>query len=387
MIYCKHNKANLRSIIIFCALILTGCREKDPIIPEDVTLLPPQIVTLVKGFYLLNEGNMNMNKASLDYFDYETGWYRRNIYGKANPTAILGLGDVGNDIGIYGSKLYAVINNSNKLEVMDVKTTKRLKVIDVKNCRNITFANGKAFVSAYDGDVQTGISSPNGFVAEIDTATLTITRTVMVGRQPEEMAVVGDRLYVANSGGYSPPNYEKTVSVIDLNTFIKIKDIEVAPNLHRLKADAYGNLWVSSRGNQFETSSKLYVVDTKTETVKKTFGIACANLTIVGDTAYIIGSELSNTTFNYSMINVETEILLEGSFLPKAISDVIKKPYGIAVDPASKNIYITDATDHVSPGKLYCLDKDGNIVFPAVTTGDIPAHIAFVYKTENIVQH
>jgi DNA-binding beta-propeller fold protein YncE len=366
-------------------LALSGCRKDDPVIPEETDPLPPQTVTTVEGFYLLNEGNMNMNKASLDYYDYATGTYRRNVYGQANPDATLGLGDVGNDIGICGSKLYAVINRSNKVEVMDVKTAKRLKVIDVKNCRYVTFARGKAYVSAYDGEVQIGGASPYGFIAEIDTATLAITRMVRVGRQPEEMAVAGNKLYVANSGGYSPPNYERTVSVIDLNTFVRIRDIDVAINLHRLKADAYGDLYVSSRGDNFDIPSKLFVIDTKTDAVKKTFDIACGNLAIAGDTAYVIGSEFSYATFDrtvgYSMINVKTETLFEGSFLPPAVAGAIKMPYGIAVDPVSRNIYITDATDHVSPGKLHCVDRNGNALFTNQTTGDIPAHFAFVYKT------
>ena len=190
---------------------------------------------------------------------------------------------------------------------------------------------------------------------------------------------------MANSGSYSPPNYERTVSVIDLNTFAKIRDIDVAPNLHRLRVDVYGNLWVSSRGDSYGMPSKLFIIDTQTDAVRKTFDITCGNLTIVGDTAYIIGSEYgyvaNNSTVSYSMINVKTETLLAGSFLPKSVSDAIKTPYGIAVDPASKYIYITDATDYVSPGKLYCIDRDGNTVF-TVTTGDIPAHFAFVTKNK-----
>ena len=380
---------NFWLILALSTIAFTACREDDPIISEEEEILPPETVTSVEGFYLLNEGNMNMNKASLDYYDYESGAYRRNVYGEANPESTLGLGDVGNDIGIYGSKLYAVINNSNKVEVMDVKTAERIKVIDVKNCRYLTFSNGKAYVSAYDGEVALGDNSPNGFVAEIDTLSLAITRTVQVGRQPEEMAVVGEKLYVANSGGYSPPNYERTVSVIDLNTFTKINDIDVAINLHRLKADEDGDLYVSSRGDYFETPSKLFVIDTETDTVKNTFDIACSNLTIAGNKAYIIGSEFSYTTFdwvvNYSTIDIKTETLLDGSFLPQAVSDAIKMPYGVAVDPVSTNIYITDAGDYVSPGTLYCIDIDGNTKF-TVTTGDIPAHFAFEFKTTIINQ-
>ena len=401
----KHYYKLLAITAIF-TIILSGCRKDDIIIPPEEEQLPPQeeilppqeeeeesppeeetppdTITSIVGFYLLNEGNMAMNKASLDYYDYETSVYKRNVYGVANPDATLGLGDVGNDIGIYGSKLYTVINASNKLEIMDVVTTKRLGVVDIKNGRYLTFSNGKAYVSAYDGDIGLGQNKPNGFVAEIDTATLTITRKVEVGRQPEELAVVDDKLYVANSGGYSPPNYETTVSVVDLNSFAVVNKIEVAPNLHRLRATKSGDLFVSSRGDYFENPSQLFVVDTKKGEVKKTFDVLTSNLTIVGDTAYIVGSEFSYETYDweigYRMVDIKKGKLLEASFLPESVSNEIEKPYGVAVDPLSKNIYITDARDYVSPGTLYCIDKNGALKFE-VKTGDIPAHIAFVYKT------
>ena len=375
-----------KKILILLIVVIssfTSCQGDDPIIKEEIVELPSQTPTAVYGFYLLNEGNMSSNKASLDYYDYKTGVYKRNIYSQANPEATLGLGDVGNDIAVYGSKIYAVINNSNKVEVMDAKTTKRLKVIDIKNGRYVTFGNGKVYVSSYDGEIGLDNNTPNGFVAEIDTTSLNIGRTVKVGRQPEGLAVVGQKLYVANSGGYNPSNYERTVSVIDLKTFTKTKDIDVAINLNRLKVDSDGDIYVSSRGDYYSIASKLFVIDTKTDLVKKTFDIACANLWIAGDQAYVIGSEFNYTTsenvITYSLINTKTETLIPQSFLPKSVSDLITTPYGIAVDPISFNIYITDAGDYVSPGKLYCIDKDGNTKF-IVTTGDIPAHIAFKQK-------
>jgi DNA-binding beta-propeller fold protein YncE len=362
------------------ALALAGCRGEAIVAPAGEEQLTPQEVTSVTGFYLLNEGNMNTNKASLDYHDYATGIYRRDVYGEANPTATLGLGDVGNDLGVYGAKLYAVINCSNKVEVMDAKTARRLKVINVKNCRYVTFARGKAYVSAYDGAVLLGAGSPNGFVAEIDTATLEVTRAVGVGRQPEEMAVVGNYLYVANSGGYSPPDYETTLSVIDLETFARVKDIDIAINLHRVRADAYGDLYVSSRGDYYTIPSNLFLVDTRSNTVKKAFNVSCANLAVAGDTAYVIGSEYSYVTarwtVTYSMIDVKSETRRPGSFLPAPVAAAIKMPYGIAVDPDSRDIYITDAADYVTPGTLYRLDRAGNVL-STVTTGDIPAHFAF----------
>jgi hypothetical protein len=54
-------------------LCLASCRKDDDIfIPETVPVAPSE-VTSIKGFYLLNEGNMGSNKSTLDYYDYETG--------------------------------------------------------------------------------------------------------------------------------------------------------------------------------------------------------------------------------------------------------------------------------------------------------------------------
>ena len=62
-----------------------------------------------------------------------------------------------------------------------------------------------------------------GYVAKIDTVSLQVVDECIVGYQPEEMAIVGNKLYVANSGGYRVPNYDRTVSVIDLKTFTEEK--------------------------------------------------------------------------------------------------------------------------------------------------------------------
>jgi len=364
------------------ALALASCRKDAKPIPEVVTtLLPPNPNSSIKGMYVLNEGNMGSNKASLDYLNYPTGQYQKNIYGQVNPQITLGLGDVGNDVQVYGSKLYVVVNNSNKVEVLNAKTSVRITQVNITNCRNVIFNNGKAYVSAYLGVVGDP-KAPNGAVDEIDTATLQITRTVTVGRQPEEMAIVGNKLYVANSGGYSPPNYERTVSVVDLTSFTEIKRIDVAINLEKVKADAYGNLYVTSRGDYYTIPPDLFVINTNTDTVIKDFGLPVSNLWIDGDIAYLYSVAFSYTTgkntISYSMINVKTQTVLNQQFITDGTDKQITVPYGIAVNPVTKEVYVADAKDYVTPGMLYCFDPAGKKEW-SVITGDIPGHFAFIY--------
>jgi hypothetical protein len=377
-IYCKS---------LFCVVLiiaLAGCRKDIQIAPEEVSqsLFPADPNATVRGLYLINEGNMYMNKASIDYVDFITGSYRKNIYNQANPEVTKGLGDVGNDVGVYGSKLYVVVNGSNKIEVLNVNTGKRIQQIDIINCRYITFSKGKAYASAYLGQIGDP-KSPNGIVVEIDTSILKETRRVEVGRQPEEMAVVGTNLYVANSGGYTPGEYESTISVINLDSFKEVKRIPVAINLHRLKADRYGDLYVTSRGDFLNVPSKLYVISTQTDQVKKVFDIAAGNMVIDNDLAYIYSSSFNistgKSTISYDMLNVKDEVLISRKFITDGTDKAIKVPYGLAVHPISKDVFVTDATDYVTPGILYCFDAAGKKKW-SVETGDIPAQFAFVYK-------
>lgn len=370
-------------------LLLPACRKEETPLPPVVTPVDsPAVVNPIdstgpaySGFYLLNEGNMGSNKASLDFYDYRTGNYNKNIYASVNPDVVKELGDVGNDIQVYGSKLYVVVNVSNKVEVLEAATAKRIGQINILNCRYITFHNGKAYISSYAGPVLISPDAPIGFVAEVDTTTLQITRKVIVGYQPEEMAVVGNKLYVANSGGYRVPDYDSTVSVIDLASFQEIQKIDVGINLHRLKADRQGDLYVSSRGDYYTTPSRLFLVDTKTATVKKQFDLAVSNMAIAGDTAYITGSEFSYTThkweISYSRLDLVNEQIIPGNFITDGTETAIKMPYGVAVSPLNGDIYVTDARDYVSPGTLYCFSPEGKKKW-SVTTGDIPAHFAFL---------
>jgi hypothetical protein len=379
----KNIRQLVKYLLLAClAISYSACRkDAKPITEGDKPLLTPDPGSVIKGLYLLNEGNMNMNKASLDYLDYTTGVYRRNTYNQTNPEVTKGLGDVGNDIGIYGSKVYVVVNVSNKVEVLDKTTGKRISLINIANCRYVAFNNGKAYVSAYLGVVGDP-KAPNGAVNEIDTTTLQITRKVTVGRQPEEMAIVGQKLYVANSGGYTPSNYERTVSVIDLNSFTEIKRIDVAINLDRVKADKYGDIYVTSRGDYYNIPSKLFVIDTKIDQVKKQFDFGASNLWIDDDVAYMYSYQFSylngkNTT-SYAMLNVKDEALINSKFITDGTESSIKVPYGIAVNPITKEVFVTDAKDYITPGTLYCFSPTGKKEWSTVT-GDIPAHFAFVY--------
>lgn len=375
--------------MLLVAAALAGCREDEVVVPAEYEPIPdaPAADTDIRGFYLVNEGNMGSNKCTLDYYDYLTGVYARNIYAERNPNVVKELGDVGNDIGIYGSKLYVVVNCSHKVEVLDARSGVRIGQVDIPNCRYVRFHRGKAYVSSYVGPVQLGADAPKGAVYQVDTLSLAITGQVTVGYQPEEMETVGDNMYVANSGGYRAPEYDNTVSVIDLAGMRQVELIPVGINLHRVRKDRYDRLWVTSRGDRLSRPSRLYVMDripgTDRMKVTDTLPVACSNMAIHGNLLYFYAAEWSDltgsNTISYGIIDIRTKEVVSTNFITDGTEREIAMPYGIAVHPETGDIYLTDAKNYVSSGTLYCFDSQGRKKW-SVRTGDIPTAIAFLHK-------
>ena len=382
------------SLFYVACLILamvSSCREDFYIIPsqnQDTGVAPTR--GDIVGMYVLNEGNMGSNKASIDFLDLDenkpTVHYLRNIYSERNPNVVKELGDVGNDIKIYGSKLWIVVNVSNKVEVATADSCKRITQINIPNCRYLAFKDGFAYVSSYVGPVKLDKYAPLGMVYKVDTVDFKKKDSVVVGYQPEGLCIVDNKLYVANSGGYRMPNYDNTLSEIDLTTFKEIRKIKVGLNLHHCQVDHYGQIWVTSRGNYNDVPSRIYWLykgHNQLYEVIDSIDTPVSGLSIVGDSLYYYGSAWNSATatntISYGLINVRTHQTIETNLFSAPQIKAITMPYGIMVNPTERDFYLMDAKNYVSSGSLLHFKPDGTFDW-SVQTGDIPGHATFVYK-------
>lgn len=376
------------TVMLTAMVVFASCREDETVVPTQYDIISGLTDEGggYAGLYLLNEGNMGSNKCTLDYLDYQNGYYVRNLYAERNPTQVKELGDVGNDIQVYGSRLYVVVNCSNKVEVLDVHTGKRIGQVEVPNCRNIRFNRGYAYVTSYVGPVQ--LNNPNavpGAVYKIDTLSLAVTDRCTVGYQPNGLEIIGDYIYVANSGGYMAPDYDNTVSVIEIPTFRQTEKIPVGINLGAIGKDKYGRLWVTSMGDYASIHSNLYVLQRKTNRnrmeVSDTLNIPCSGFCIHGDSLYYYSTEWNNytqsNTVTYGIIDVKTKQRITDAFITDGTEKDITIPYGLFVHPTTGDIYVTDAKNYVSSGVLHCYSREGKLKW-SVRTGDIPAHMTIV---------
>ena len=365
----KQFKLNYLFLALALATVFSSCRKDSNNRPDNQDIVPVR-----KGIFILNEGNIGFNNSSLIYYDYDTKVTVSDQFFTANSR---GLGDTGNDVQVYGSKMYIVVNFSSTVEVTDTKTAKSIKRIELKNGTSprqptyIVFNKNKAFISSYDGTV-----------AVMDTATLAVEKYITVGRNPERMAIANGKLYVANSGGLAYPNYDKTISVIDLNTLTETKKITVQVNPKGVYADKYGDIYVSSPGNYDDIQPSLTIIDSKTDLVTKTIADFDAQImTISGDYAFIAGTDYNAVTKEsvayVKLFNVKTETVDKANFITDGTK--IDAPYSITVDAVTGEVFVTDAKNYSTNGQVFCFSANGAKKY-VLNTGLLPSKIVFINK-------
>ena len=384
-------------------LFLAAC-QKDPVPSKDATLDGVSVDVSMfsksaRKLFVLNEGGMGSNNATLDFLRFEDGKYISGAFRKMNPDIGAGLGDVGNDIAVHGDEVWIVVNNSGIVEVISARDETEIAAIAVPTPRNIAFDDKYAYVSswagayvAYGADYSvTDSRNPKGQVYRINLSTKKVEGSVEVGYQPEGIAVYKGKVYVANSGGISsqlPPaySYDNTVSILDAASFQLEKNVEVQVNLKNIYATSDGTIYVSTLGNYYDIHSGLYAfkaanpsqaVRVQGTMVKEESTYVSASYQ-VGDEIYCIGTESEfdwSAPRKYYAWSVKGE---RGSFYPLELDGT---PYGICVlegNDGSRFMLVADAGDYFNPGTLSCyrLDHNENNKLWTVASGVCPGHFA-----------
>lgn len=357
----KTIKFSLLAMAIVASMI--SCKKDDE--PK------PELPKVTSGVYVLNEGSFNGNNTTLTYYDFSTSTATTDYYRNANGS---GLGDTGNDMIIYGGKIYIVMNVSSYIEVADAQTAKSIKKIPMKNTAPEPQAISPRFAVGYKNKVL--VSCWNGTVAVIDTASLNVEKFITVGANPEQIAISGNNLYVANSGGLTP-GFDSTVSVIDLNTFTETSKIKVGKNPNAVAADNDGNIYVGCTGDYAGIAPKLVKVNTATKSIVASADKAVQKIVFNNGILYATGGYLGSP--NVQTLNTTDLSVIASNFVTDGTTVAV--PYALNVDPTTGDVYVGDGIDYSSPGKVFCFDKNGKKKFSfSVAPGLNPNTVVFIRK-------
>jgi YVTN family beta-propeller protein len=322
------------------------------------------------GIFIVNEGVFGSNNGSISLYNPDKMLVTNNIFEDSNGRPV---GDVVQSFGIAGAYGFIVVNNSQKVEVVNLRDFSTKGVIGGLSYPRFFVANEThGFIS--NGNME-------GTVIVIDLIGFEKIAEIPVGYGPEQMVIVDDFLYVANSGGWG---YDKTVSVIDLNTWQVIKTIEVGDIPFAMQKDNQDNLWVLSRGKvvyDFETWEIIEETDSRLVKINTTSNEVISNIVIgvTGDFSYPTSLSLSgdgSTLFfnesdgiysvNTSASSVSAEQVMPGSF------------QGFAVNPLTNEFFCLKVPNYTSAGSLGIYSGTG-VLSGEFTVGIGPNMVVFGY--------
>lgn len=344
----------LISLIVF----ITSCKEK----PEE----PARAFDY--NVWVLNEGLWNMNNSGITGYHTQNKTHSPDFFSQENGRA---LGDVANDMIIYGSKAYVVVNQSSVLEVMDVYSGKSIRQMLLKNEKGS--GRQPRCITAYQNHVY--VCCFDNYVLKIDTVSLTIVSSVQAGNNPDGICVANHKLYVSNSGGLDYPDYGNTVSVFDLKTFKEIKKIKVATNPGKIMSDAYGRVFLMCLGNYTDIPSCLQCINSYTDTVEETYDYALSGFDIYRSTLYFFYYSFSSGKTVFKQLDIPTGQVSDARFPSEEVD--LQTPYSLSLNPYNGDIWIGNALDYQSSGDVYAFDSNGKLKY-SFEAGICPKKVVFL---------
>ena len=355
-------------LIIWVALLfLTGCMgDDDPFGPGDAGNNEAS-----RGVFIVNEGNFTFENASLTYYDIESGEESQDIFFNANG---LPLGDVAVSMTIRDSLGYVVLNNSGKIYILHAGSfALKGKITGLTSPRHIHFiSNTKAYV--------TDLYARS--IAVVNPVSMEITGTIDVSNHRDEFGQHSTEQMIAY-GEYVYSNcwsYDNQVLVIDTQTDRVVDSIEVIKQPNSMVMDSEQSLWVLSDGG-WEGSPYGYEipglvrVDPASGEVKTVLRFeegdrpTALRINATADTIYYLNRHVYRMCVD--------PVGEPGIFVPSPYEEGSWGGfYGLAVDPVSSEVYVTDAIDFSQPGVVYRFAPDGQPV-DTIVAGIVPGALCF----------
>jgi hypothetical protein len=313
---------------------------------------------LSKGIFVVNEGPWGGSGTVL-WHNPETGETIDSLFEKANDGAVLG--QFVQSLAVFKDKTYIVVNGTNRVVVVDAGTFRYLDTIGGLALPRfiLPIDDFTALVS------QWGTDGLTGSVAKVNLVTRKVTRTIPTGKGPEKMIRVGNKVYVANSGGYGS---DSSITEIDLGTD-ESKTIPIPSGLNPATL-AYDNvtpkLFYLCKGYYLDPSpagNLNFLTNSAPGFTVPAYADDLQRDATTGALYFIGGGTLYKAVVNGNSFDV---------------SALAQQPaYGLGFDPVKGLLYCADAKDFISSGEVVVYTTTG-VKVGAFRAGVAPGEVIVV---------
>ena len=334
-------------------MTLISCIEKiDPVIIDPVISR-----VSANGFFIINEGNFGWGNGSLTYFSYDSLKTYSDIFKSVNKRP---LGDVPYSMMIHGDNIYIVVNNSEKIEVINRKSLESTATITgFISPRNLAVAgDNKAYVTSMYSDS----------ICILNLKENKISGYINIKHTSEAIIVNGQKAFIANwIGG-------KKVFVVNTESDKVIDSVEVGIEPESMVADKMGTVWILCNGGWTrENFAELVGIDQQTHAIKRRFIFPSKTNSPLnlqadsdGDTLLFIDEGIKCMNINSSDLPASKLIDQEDNLF-----------YKMGINPVNGNIVVTDALDYQQQGYFRIFNRKG-VFISEYKAGIIPGNIFFM---------
>jgi YVTN family beta-propeller protein len=318
--------------LLFGLVFLASCDDKEQLFTDFP--LPPKNQGVV---FIGSEGNFQFGNADLTVLDKSNYALFSDVFLQANKFK---LGDVLQSIYMHEQKVYLVVNNSQKIEIISPQNYVSLGSINgFTSPRYMVAKENKAFVSEYYANA----------IRVVDLVSKQITSTITIPGWAEEMLWLNNKLYVCNAN-------RNQILVIDATTNALTDSITVGTEPVSITADYAGHIWVLCKG------SKTKQVHPTLHKINATSGAVDLQLQagVYDDEARELCINAAKQTLYWISKHVYA--------MPVAATQVPALPfvynnkqtfYALGFDADAGELFVADAIDYVQKSMIYRYNEGG----------------------------
>lgn len=336
------------------ALILFSCKSDDD--QPAVVPIPETGNIILVG----NEGSYTADNASLTAINREVKVATQNVYASANDDSELG--DVLQTMYDYNDEIYVVVNNSEKIEVLDKATlTSKRTISGMDSPRYILFESAdKAYVSdLYDNGIHV-----------VNPSTGTYTSLINTGFWVEHMIAYNNEIWC------SAPGKDK-VFFLDPSTELFTDSLTLSYGVSEMVMDANNDFWIMSVGDTWAEpfiDPALHHVNGETKELIATYEFP-TEASFSGNLA----TSVDKLNVMYLMNGKIHKMDISATDLPTIpfIEQGGASFYNLMVNEQTGEIAATNALDFSQAGKVYFYQADGQDI-DNYTTGVAPRSVLWL---------
>ena len=317
-----------RLVYLLVLISIFSCRKQE--IEEEPKLEEVVIVEPESRLIICNEGNFGWGNATISVYNIDKGTLSDSVFQKANDFA---LGDVCQSATIYNDKIYVVVNNSAKIEVLNNVSYKVEASISGFNSPRyfLPIDSKKAYVSDLYADE----------IAVINLENNSVSSKIACKGWTEEVALINDKAYITNIES-------QYLYVINTADDAKEDSIDVGFGVSSIQVDGQNRVWCLRGGDNpallslsSDNSVKDFPLASGSTPSKLRFSSTNNKLYFIdtGVAEFDIGTE----TFKNDFVENNDNVF-----------------YGLGINPKNGDVYVSDAKDFTQNSTVHVYDKLGS---------------------------